>query len=204
MRFLLAALIGVAAACAPAVRPVEIAPVDPPKLTLPAQEDSIRFAVIGDTGTGGPAQRDRSRAAGQTDLRDGSRRRELVGRQHHGLPLVVRQAMDLAVRALELEGGRGIADLEGGGGGWLRAGALTACGSTVSPTRTETPPGPPAPAASAAGRSCATSTSPRMRPSRRSSPSGVTFPDSAIRRAFPPSAGMTQMSPPVGGTPKFS
>ena len=53
MRVLLAALIGIAAACAPAVRPVEIAPVDPPKLTLPAKEDSIRFAVIGDTGTGG-------------------------------------------------------------------------------------------------------------------------------------------------------
>jgi hypothetical protein len=44
------------AACTAAVRPVDLAPVEPPKLTLPAQEDSIRFAVIGDTGTGGSDQ----------------------------------------------------------------------------------------------------------------------------------------------------
>jgi hypothetical protein len=52
MRILIAALIATTA-CATAVRPVELAPVDPPELTLPAQEGSIRFAVIGDTGTGG-------------------------------------------------------------------------------------------------------------------------------------------------------
>ena len=43
-------------ACASSVEPVALAPVEPPKLTLPMQQDSIRFAVIGDTGTGGSDQ----------------------------------------------------------------------------------------------------------------------------------------------------
>jgi hypothetical protein len=44
------------AACATSVAPVELPPVQPPKVTLPMQQDSIRFAVIGDTGTGGVDQ----------------------------------------------------------------------------------------------------------------------------------------------------
>jgi hypothetical protein len=45
------------ASCAASVAPVETPPVQPPKLSLPIQQDSIRFAVIGDTGTGGIDQR---------------------------------------------------------------------------------------------------------------------------------------------------
>jgi hypothetical protein len=43
----------IASACATAVRPIELPPVEPPAVSLPVQEDSTRFAVIGDTGTGG-------------------------------------------------------------------------------------------------------------------------------------------------------
>ena len=41
------------AACATAVNPVALPPVQPPAVSLPVQKDSTRFAVIGDTGTGG-------------------------------------------------------------------------------------------------------------------------------------------------------
>ena len=43
----------ISAACASAVSPVELPPVQPPAVSLPVQKDSTRFAVIGDTGTGG-------------------------------------------------------------------------------------------------------------------------------------------------------
>src|SRR5688500_2449189 len=43
----------ITSACATAVNPVELPPVEPPAVSLPVQEDSTRFAVIGDTGTGG-------------------------------------------------------------------------------------------------------------------------------------------------------
>ena len=46
----------ITAACATGVRPIELAPVEPPSVTLPVQKDSTRFAVIGDTGTGGVDQ----------------------------------------------------------------------------------------------------------------------------------------------------
>ena len=48
--FLIAAI---ASACATAVSPVKLPPVQPPAVSLPMQKDSMRFAVIGDTGTGG-------------------------------------------------------------------------------------------------------------------------------------------------------
>ena len=38
------------------VDPVSLAPVEPPAITLPQNPDSLRFAAIGDTGTGGMAQ----------------------------------------------------------------------------------------------------------------------------------------------------
>ena len=41
------------AACATAVNPVALPPVQPPAVSLPVQKDSARFAVMGDTGTGG-------------------------------------------------------------------------------------------------------------------------------------------------------
>jgi hypothetical protein len=53
---ILAALVVAASACAAAVDPVTLPPVQPPKVSLPIQENSIRFAVIGDTGTGGVEQ----------------------------------------------------------------------------------------------------------------------------------------------------
>jgi len=43
-------------ACVAPVRPVDSVPVAPPKVSLPLQKDSTRFAVIGDTGTGGAEQ----------------------------------------------------------------------------------------------------------------------------------------------------
>ncbi len=43
----------ITSACATAVNPVELPPVEPPAVSLPVQNDSTRFAVIGDTGTGG-------------------------------------------------------------------------------------------------------------------------------------------------------
>lgn len=43
------------AACA-TVRPIDMAPVTPPAVSLPLQKDSVRFAVIGDSGTGGAEQ----------------------------------------------------------------------------------------------------------------------------------------------------
>jgi hypothetical protein len=46
----------ISAACATAVNPVELPPVQPPAVQLPMQENSTRFAVIGDTGTGGIEQ----------------------------------------------------------------------------------------------------------------------------------------------------
>ncbi|MGE3491074.1 MAG: metallophosphoesterase [Vicinamibacterales bacterium] len=46
----------ITAACVTPVQPVDMAPVAPPALSLPRQQDSIRFAVIGDTGTGGAEQ----------------------------------------------------------------------------------------------------------------------------------------------------
>ena len=46
----------IGAACATAVNPVELPPVEPPAVTLPLQKDSTRFAVIGDAGTGGIEQ----------------------------------------------------------------------------------------------------------------------------------------------------
>ena len=58
IRFQLALLIAAigAAACATAVNPVELPPVQPPAVKLPNQAESTRFAVIGDTGTGGIEQ----------------------------------------------------------------------------------------------------------------------------------------------------
>ena len=44
---------GFTSACATAVSPVALPPVQPPEVSLPVQKDSTRFAVIGDTGTGG-------------------------------------------------------------------------------------------------------------------------------------------------------
>jgi hypothetical protein len=53
-RFHAALLIAaIASACATAVTPIDLPPVEPPAVSLPAQKDSTRFAVIGDTGTGG-------------------------------------------------------------------------------------------------------------------------------------------------------
>lgn len=46
----------ITSACAAPVRPVDTVPVSPPAVSLPLQKDSIRFAVIGDTGTGGAEQ----------------------------------------------------------------------------------------------------------------------------------------------------
>ena len=43
----------ITSACAAAVNPVALPPVQPPAVSLPVQDDSARFAVIGDTGTGG-------------------------------------------------------------------------------------------------------------------------------------------------------
>jgi len=54
LSFLIAAAI--APACATAVNPVAFPPVEPPALSLPVQPESARFAVIGDTGTGGADQ----------------------------------------------------------------------------------------------------------------------------------------------------
>lgn len=47
---------GSSAACVVPVRPIDYAPVPPPMVSLPLQKDSIRFAVIGDSGTGGAEQ----------------------------------------------------------------------------------------------------------------------------------------------------
>jgi len=44
------------AACAGRIDPIDVTTVSAPTVTLPARPDSARFAVIGDTGTGGPAQ----------------------------------------------------------------------------------------------------------------------------------------------------
>ena len=52
--FLIAAAI--ASSCATAVNPVALPSVQPPALSLPVQPESARFAVIGDTGTGGTGQ----------------------------------------------------------------------------------------------------------------------------------------------------
>jgi hypothetical protein len=54
--YLAALVAAVTSACATTVNPVELPPVQPPAVTLPMQENSTRFAVIGDTGTGGLEQ----------------------------------------------------------------------------------------------------------------------------------------------------
>ncbi|MGH9220595.1 MAG: metallophosphoesterase family protein, partial [Vicinamibacterales bacterium] len=54
LALLIAAVVG--SACATAVNPVELPPVQPPAVKLPNQAESTRFAVIGDTGTGGIEQ----------------------------------------------------------------------------------------------------------------------------------------------------
>ena len=58
MRFQISILVAaaIAPACATAVNPVAFPPVEPPALSLPVQPESARFAVIGDTGTGGADQ----------------------------------------------------------------------------------------------------------------------------------------------------
>jgi hypothetical protein len=58
MRFQISLLVAaaIAPACATVVNPVHFPTVPPPALTLPVQPDSARFAVIGDTGTGGAGQ----------------------------------------------------------------------------------------------------------------------------------------------------
>ena len=43
------------------VEPVAVAPVQPPEIELPMNPDAVRFAVIGDTGTGDAAQRELAR-----------------------------------------------------------------------------------------------------------------------------------------------
>ena len=56
MRIHLHAVVLIAAitsACATAINPVALPPVQPPAVSLPLQEGSTRFAVIGDAGTGG-------------------------------------------------------------------------------------------------------------------------------------------------------
>src|SRR5919108_2804365 len=42
--------------CAGRIDPIEVATVPAPEVNLPLRPDSARFAVIGDTGTGGSAQ----------------------------------------------------------------------------------------------------------------------------------------------------
>lgn len=56
-RTLVAAVLLVSgSACAGRIDPIDVATVTPPAITLPLTEGSARFAVIGDTGTGGSAQ----------------------------------------------------------------------------------------------------------------------------------------------------
>ncbi len=56
MGWLISMAIVATSACVAPVRPVDVVPVTPPAVSLPLQKDSIRFAVIGDTGTGGAEQ----------------------------------------------------------------------------------------------------------------------------------------------------
>lgn len=49
-------VLSLSAGCAGRIDPIDVATVPPPTVTLPGRPDSARFAVIGDTGTGGSAQ----------------------------------------------------------------------------------------------------------------------------------------------------